>query len=469
MIRKAWRSALAAIVAISIFAQADNYAEERLTPEVCLLTVDEAIRFGILHSTALRYARMGAIETMRLKKSSIRGFLPKLGISYSESDNVRVGFPDSREKRLEASLTQLVFDGGKSALEHELGEIAASYAYRDCLEQEKRLEARIAGEYLDLALRKANLGIQDELLRSSGEQLAIAKAEYENGVALESDYLECVINRSGVEYDRLRLAREYESAERRFKLTLGVDEAIGLAIGGFVREKRDARALSENVDAICARSLAVNSELARKREDLRMSEMKARRGYRVFAPSVSLRCSLSFSGESFPLTEPSINASVILGFDNPAFPVSFTSGYAFSGGKLGSASNSAEVSLLDSITWGGERRLEGISILRERGECERAERESISAIRDEVYSRDDAMARLAIKAESVALMERKTRISEERATRGELSRVDLLEEMIALAKARIDLLSIEAELASLERSLAIALDIPFGEDLFEIK
>lgn len=461
--------AMAAFAITSMLFQSRAFAEEALPPCVSLGTVEEAIRFGLLHSSSTRYARMEALETMRLRKRSIRGFLPRLSVSFSENDSVRSGVADTREKRLEVTLTQPVYDGGKNALEYELGRIAAAYAYRDSHEQTRNLESRIAREYLDLALKKANLAIQDELLGSADEQLAIAKSEYENGVSLESDYLECMINRAGAEYDRLRLAREYESAERRFKITLGIDEGIALAIGETAREDAGMRSLSGDVEVLCERALAVSLEIARKRQDLRALELKARRWHEDFAPSVSMRCSLAFAGVSFPLTEPSFNVSVILGFDNPAFPSSVTSGYAFSGGKLGSVSNSAEVSVLDGVTWPYERRLGEISILSARLECERAERELRSAIRDAVYSIDDALARRRIKADSVALMAKKERISEQRAARGELKRVDLLVEMIAVAKARIELLSIDSDLENQRRALAIALDIPFGEVFFGIE
>jgi len=464
-----WLPFIVSFAAALLVFQAEARSEDVAPSGISLLTVDEAVRFGILHSAASRYARMNAIETMRLGKLSIRKFFPKLGVSYSESDGVRVGVADSREKRLEFSLTQPVFDGGKSALEHEIATLAASYAYQDCIAETRQLEARIAGEYLELALKKANLAIQDVLLQSAGEQLSIAKSEYENGVSLESDYLECMINRSGVEYDRIRLAREYESAERRFKMTLGLDEAIGLEIGALSPAEPNMRAMSANIDAICERALAVSADLARKRSDLRVTEAKTRRACWDFAPNVSLRCSLGFTGDAFPLTEPSFSVSVIFGFDNPVFPGSFTSEYDYLNGKLGSVSNSAQVSVFDGITWNGDRRLAEISLLRARLDCERAERELRVSIRDGVYSRDDALSRRAIKAETIRLMEKKSRIGELRAARGELKRVDLLDEMIALAKARTEMLSIESELANLERSLAIALDIPFVEGIFEIK
>jgi outer membrane protein TolC len=438
--------------------------EEKPT-EITFSSADEAMRFGLQNAKDIGYQRLGALEQMKLKRLSFRDFLPYLSVSYSENDTVAVQAPDSRSRSLEFSVTQQVYDAGKSRLEYELNNLNALYGYQEYLVAARKKESEILTGYMKLVTQKKALSIQEELFASAQRQLAILAKEYELGVALETDYLEYAISCSQIEYQKQTYYRDFGKLEREFKKLVGIDETTALRIADYEAGDRLFRAIGKNADALWNRVKANSVDLAKKGTSLQYTKRQAVFDGRQNIPTVSLQSSLSFSGSGFPLTEPALSVRCIFNFNNKLFPSSLSTGYGFTKGRLNNVSDSVDVSVLNSSTYFAENRITKLSLLTAELDYETAESDLKTSVYDAIWSHDDTVKNIELKANTVGLMEKKLKISEKKTERGEMKRIDLLDEMTSLSKAKIELLSLEAETEGAERSLAILLGVPFGEDL----
>jgi outer membrane protein TolC len=447
-----------------LFLGAALSGEERPT-EIEFSSADEAVRFGLQNAKDIGYRRLGALEQMKLKRLSFRDFLPYLSVSYSENDTVAVQAPDSRNRSLEFSVTQQVYDAGKAKLEYELNNLNALYGYQEYLVAARKKESEILTGYMKLVTQKKALSIQEELFASAQRQLAILAKEYELGVALETDYLEYEISCSQIEYQRQTYYRDFGKLEREFKKLVGMDETTALRIADYEAGDRRFHAIGINADALWNRVKANSVDLAKKGVSLQYTKRQAIFDGRQNIPTVSLQSSLSFSGSGFPLTEPALSVRCIFNFNNKLFPSSLSSGYGFTKGRLNNVSDSVDVSVLNSSTYFAENRITTLSLLTAELDYETAESDLKTSVYDAIWSHDDTVKNIELKANTVGLMEKKLKISEKKTERGEMKRIDLLDEMTSLSKAKIELLSLEAETEGAERSLAILLGVPFGEGL----
>lgn len=422
----------------------------------------DAVNYAMQNSKEVSFQRIQSLQNIQLKKYSIRSFFPSVSLSYSENDSINIMAPDSRSKSFQISLSQQVYNGGKTKLEYDMNLMTSQYEYQEFILSARRLQSEVINKYFELLMQKKTLEIQSSLCEAAGTQLLILKREYELGLSLETDFLEYQISYKQLEYDLKKYEREYKKLEEEFKRVLGISKDVFLIISDDFISREDYVLLNDR-SADIVNTVKMMSVTLRKSElalnyNRRLQQFENRQNL----PSVSLQSSMAFSGVSLPLTEPSFSVRCTISFQNPFFPVSMTGGINADQQRISGSSRSIETQLLQSSTYPIEKKLGKISLLMGQLQYDASVSELETTVKDTIDTHDDTIGDMYMKKEMISLMERKLTIDKQKLDTGELKQIDYLKEMISLYKERISLMLLQLQIESSERSLEILEQLLFG-------
>jgi outer membrane protein TolC len=146
--------------------------------------------------------------------------------------------------------------------------------------------------------------IREELLNRTGEQLAILRKEMALGFALETDYLEYAASYMEIEQERDQSLRDMAALERQFKAALNLKQDVPLKVDPVPLEESEYFYYEPYLEYLWA--LVRKTSVGLKKQQLNMEYSLKQYTYnkRWYLPVIGAQGSISFSGESYPLTEP---------------------------------------------------------------------------------------------------------------------------------------------------------------------
>jgi outer membrane protein TolC len=194
--------------------------------EIIFYSAADAASFAARNSRVYILQRQNALLNMSIARFSIQDFLPALDFSISESDSTTLLAGDSRTKTIQASISQTIFNAGKSTLTYNMNRSNALYGYRDYELSLQNFRSEVISIYYQYLLQKELIEIKEELVTAAKAQLIILEKEVELGITLETDYLEYLISYVQIEFDRDQSIRDLHNLERRFKNVLGLGEQV---------------------------------------------------------------------------------------------------------------------------------------------------------------------------------------------------------------------------------------------------
>ncbi|GHV92071.1 hypothetical protein AGMMS50268_25740 [Spirochaetia bacterium] len=431
--------------------------------EYHVATLQDAVMLGLANSKVLSYQQLNMVANQRHAKHSIKPFLPALSFSFSENNNITFGGPDSRTKSVQFSVSQMVFDGGKSKLEYKLGNINALYAGFEYQSAVKQYETEIINRYQQVLLQKRKMAIQTDLIANANTQLAIIKKEFELGLALETDYLEYAISVSEIEIEARQLETSLEKQYRELGILLGLPHGVRLVFDDDITQVKSYSPLESFLDTLWNIIRAASRELEKQQISFMYQKKQAALARNLLLPNLSLEGSVNFSGISYPLTQPSYSLKFNIAFNNSLLPITASSGLSAKSQRLNGSQSSISTTFPNSTTYFTDQTINGIALLSSQLELENAEIMLHESVRDMVVSHDLMVSGFELQNQTISLVKRKIEIDTVRMNRGGLRRIDFLDELIDLAKKETALVETEFKIMAYERSLEIAASFPAGE------
>jgi outer membrane protein TolC len=400
---------------------------------------------------------------MRTAVIGIQDFLPSLGFSFSESDSPSLLASDSRGKTLRFSVSQEIFSGGKKKLAYETGRLSALYGWQEFEGEYRNFLSTVMSLYYQYLLLREMGNIRDDLVSQAGEQLGILKREAELGLSLETDYLEYAASYLELEQERDQGLRDLRTLERQFKSALSLSQETPIRVLSSDSGDPAYFYYEPFLDYLWSLLRTASVELKKLRLNTEYGKKQYHYGRRWYLPVIGAQGALSFSGNSYPLTEPGYSLQLTFDFSSLDFlSLRFTNGSLFERTQVRQLSNGLS---------GDFRPLPSYPVSRKQGELNMLE----SALRETEGERDlkeglyslvishDTKLRAAYNAEQrISLMERRLEFSRLQLEKGELKRIDYLSELSSLAQTRISRADYLTQAMETERSLEIQTGFPFG-------
>lgn len=420
---------------------------------------DEVIGFALANSKDLAFQKTLSLEGMKREKWNIRSFLPAITVSYSQNDNISLYAPDSRNKSINASVTQLIFDGGKTLLEHRLAKINALFTYRNYEKTEENFILQIEEMFRELVLYEKTLKIKKNVYTNAVKRKDILSKQQELGQITEGDFRDYEISVLDLYLDLQRFERNLSQSYRNFKNFIGMKSEAKLEISvNEVAENLTFSKISESFEDLYLIYANVNLDLKAQRVNFEYQKKLERLNLVQNLPNISLQCSMDFSGRTFPLTEPSFTVKLICNFNNDILPVNYSPALNFDKGRISGTGENLGLTLLPSSTFTFDRRIAKIQLEKKMFEISESEKNLKENFRQLLYAHDDLLNDLDVQRKIRDAMEKKLRIEEIRAENGEIKELDLLDVQIEFANCEIRLEELKNQIILARKSLKIQLN-----------
>jgi outer membrane protein TolC len=424
------------------------------------MTALEASERAKASSPEMRYAaaRIGIQSSAYLM--GFRSFLPNLSAGYSDGAKVSDRGPDDFTKTASLQVTQLLWDGGRTAGRLELQAAAVKVAREDIARQGRQIGERAVNLYWNAVAARDKLVVARASLESAVAQRLIVQKEVELGLSREIDLADIQMREIelGISEASTRLA--VSQAERDLSRAIGVAaedlpvlvDRIDTAYGGL---ELDAASIAE---AASAR----NPDIQKLRASLEEKKAQAVAAERSWLPNLNLTGNYSVSGDAFPLTEPAWSLALSVAFSDPMAGASSDSSLGSVARGDRSLNLGGKVSPLPDPGSVLERESARIALDEARGQLARVLSDgavSFAALADDYGLKRDIRG---LSAKKVGVAERKLALYGLMLELGQVTRQEMVASQMELANAKIELIEAASALLLSERSIEGFLDIDFG-------
>ena len=159
-------------------------------PQITIKSSDELIAFARSNSQEIILNNEYMLLKLKTTKKSITPFLPQFNLSWQEYDRINYKQNDIRTKTITASITQLLFDNGKTKTEYLYNRQTSFLEYMLYQKTIKEYELNLIEKYYNHQLLSNTLILKEQLLENSLKDLNAIKYKFENGLITKSDLLE---------------------------------------------------------------------------------------------------------------------------------------------------------------------------------------------------------------------------------------------------------------------------------------
>ena len=431
--------------------------------QVIFSSPEDAVVFARQNAKEKTVEKELILSNLRKSKAGIQDYLPVFDVSFSESNLITFNGPDSRTKKLQFGLNQKLFDGTRK-MNYELSNIQALYAFKENQLSAKQFESEIISDYYNFLIARKESEIQSELLdKTLAEKLVIEK-KFELGMIIESDYLEFLTSVLKIQNQKEDSERNCKIQERILKLSAGIEEKAELHIEDSLPPTAIKTPLEQYIETLW--NIVRKNSITLQQEDISLIYARKQQKYSEtwYLPVISVKPSVNFSGEDFPLSSPAYSVQLSIGFENiPFAPISVSNNYNFSQKKLTGISNSAESYLPNDITGMISRNNSRLSILQQQIKREKNEKQLYSTLYEQIITHDNFLRTIEILENTKNLQEMRLSFAKLQMDQGSIKPADYLEQLIDFANTKISLLKSIINAASAERTLSILCGLPFKE------
>jgi outer membrane protein TolC len=437
-------------------------ASQLCAQEPRTLTLDEAVATALDVSPDLRSLVIQENSALDSYHWSLREFLPKVGLNYSQNQSVLLSSPDTRSVQAGLTLKQLVFDAGRGGRKKDLARVQMVASRQDFQWQEEQVTDSVQSLFNQILVLKKKLEIQSQVIELAQKQLDISKAEVHLGSAREIDYLETAAQVSSLQVDKKQSERSLRDAVFQLANLLGFDPEIPLDVVGSFDADYQGLSVPDHSERWLAEALETSKDLIAQRLDLRKQYFELLNANLWYLPDVTLETSLSLTGATLPLQTPAYNATLTFSFPVEAFPVTQTLALGTTPGQSRTSSVSSNVGILDSVQGfvdSSTARAEFQLIQAKEGVLRATTRYNLEKTLGDYRL---LVEKLALQRNTVALEEKKNGILAKQVELGEAKRLDYLQGETKLASDRIVLVESVLQVKESERTLEQLLHRPSG-------
>jgi outer membrane protein TolC len=434
-----------------------------MAQDVVFHSPDDAVAFALQNSKIYYLEKQKVLNNMKAAKHQLQNFLPAFDFSVSEIASTNLLSADSRAKSIQANMTHELFSGGKRKLEYDMGQISALYAYYDYEISIRNFSSVIIEQYYQYVIQMEIKKINENMLNIAKTQLAILEKEVALGMTIYADYLEYYISFINIKNERDQSIRDLKNMDRKFKIAIELSEMATLVIEDKPCDDAVYLYYEPYMTDIWNIVKEKSNDIRKQNLSVKYSQKQLDYSRRWYIPSISIQGGISFTGNSYPLTEPKYSLKFILNFpNNRLFPLSISSGYGFDRDRLYNINDSSNVTVTPQPTYNIQRNLENISILKSGIERDNMEKELQSTVYDIIISHDNLMRNAYAAERTVELLNKRIEFSAKELENGEITHIDHLEKLLRLSQTKINFFQYRIQAANIERNLEILTGIPFG-------
>ena len=437
----------------------------QLHSQICFNNPDEAATYALKKSQNYSLNLNYAEYSLKAANLAIQEFLPTFDFSISEDDSISMNSSDSRNKSVSININQTLFDGGKRIIAYKMNKTEKYFALKSAEQNIDQFRLTVISQYYTCLLQDTLVKIKSELEKNTKTQLDIIKKEFELGLVLENDYLEYLISYKKILDEKRQAERKKRAEYRLFKVLLGINPETEIYLEPIQQNSNEITCYLEPYIERLWYMTKTNSIAIKKNEiSLYYTKQQYKYSRRFYIPEIKFQGGISFSGTEYPLNDPQYSAKFSISFNNiPFMPISLSNSYGFKDSKLKSLNNAVGGSVNISPDYFYGRDAAKIS-LQQQIQTNKDEMNSLyENLFNQISAFDDNLDSISRLEETIELQQKRITISEKQVEKGELKRIDYLNQLISLSEQQIQLEQSKISNISMIRNLEILLCIPFGE------
>jgi outer membrane protein TolC len=281
------------------------------------ITLEQARTLALANSRSLARYNLAVRSSVLDEKSQLYTMLPQVSAGYSASMNYinrdweLVNPVDTFNTGFDVSITQKIFEGGKSFIQKSLAAISTESVRKEALAEYFNVLDSADNAYYAVLEAAATLEAEELSLQTSLSSLAIAEIRQSSGMINRGDFLKAMADKEARENSRDQARRNLSLSKMKLKALTGIEASASLEQINFDAYEELIRFLAvisdEDADALYDRFwkllLKSNISLARAALNNQRAEKSLSLAKRDYSPTVS--ATLFSSG---------INYSVASGF-----------------------------------------------------------------------------------------------------------------------------------------------------------
>lgn len=413
-----------------------------LYPQITIKSSDELIALARANSQEIILNNEYMLLKLKNTKMSITPFLPQFNLSWQEYDRINYKQNDTRTKTITASITQLLFDNGKAKTEYLYNRQASFLEYMLYQQTIKEYELNLIEKYYNHQLLSNTLILKEQLLENSLNDLSAIKYKFDNGLITKSDLLEYEIYCNKLENEILNYKNQIQLNIFNIKVILNIPEETDFFIEDYSDHTINGTNTLKNKETqIITDMLRNDIEIQQLQNILNHERKLAKTINQFYFPSIYLSGGISFTGTSYPLTQPEYNLRLIFSFDSIPFVktnLSTNSGVNYNQSKL--LENSLSANIIPEINYLENKKIAAISLKQTELKLSKKKSEISKKAQEYIYSHDNLLSQIRINKATQTLMKEKLDILKYEAEHGLVTYSEYIKQIIDFSETSQNLI-----------------------------
>jgi len=386
-------------------------------------------------------------------KLELRQFFPQLTFNLRSNQRVAESNTDSYSKQLGISLSQPVFDGGRTWSRQILSGIQLRINEQELQVKKEEIKDQVWQLYYTSAMIIEKIELQKKSFEMAEKQLEVIDLQFQQGTITGLSKLEAEIQVSDLNISIQKSQMEIKQKFFELSLALGypMDTTYTFAEADFLEYTgiKKLPPLELLYDSLLASNLDLKKlkfQINQKREEINLLKYK-------YFPNITLEANYSISGNKFPLYSDQFTVGIKFSMDNIDSPVS----YSYQEGQEGnigtlSQTRSEFFSITPLKTLSTKLSKDSLSIdinglIRKENEMRQ---QLYFLLKNRLKSYLLLKEQLAMERKNLDLLKQKNLVLEIELEIGKIKQSDLLSSYIKAAKKEIELLTRIMELKKQE-------------------
>ena len=195
------------------------------------INLEQARALALANSRSLAKYELSIRSSVLDEKSQLFSMLPSVSADYNASMNYFRDWEfinpiDTFNTGLTFSVTQIIFQGGKSFLQKSINAIATESVRKDALAEYFRVLDELDSAYYDVLEAAATLEAEEASLQTTSYGFSVAEIRLENGMINYGDFLKALADKEARENSRNQARRNYNLNIAKLKNLTGVTGAV---------------------------------------------------------------------------------------------------------------------------------------------------------------------------------------------------------------------------------------------------
>ena len=285
----------------------------------CLdISYNEACLLAVENSKQLNAERFNLLSNSKRNKADIGRYLPRLSIAYNEGSNVVYEGPDRENHDLSICLEQLIFEGGKEKINRQLSAFELIQASMQLDAEAAAIIGKVGEIYTEVLALLEEKEIRADNLYLAREQLRILGVKRAVGEARESDVLEAELEMKSIEMEFLDIGFRIDDSMSELKNFIGVPDGAELSLVERINKDYAGLNLGPKVEDMFSFAMDNNLQLKILENKIMQKRKQNELLEKSSWPELYGRFSCGFSGNKFPLGNPSFSIEFVLAFPENA-------------------------------------------------------------------------------------------------------------------------------------------------------